>query len=464
MKNNAYFDAAELYTLFGSESLVNIDAQDNFTGVSTDSRSIEKENIFVALKGEVFDGHDKVEEAFGKGASCCIVSRERLESLKELLPHGRFIAVDDTLSALGTLANAYRSRFSLKIFAVAGSNGKTTTKEMIASVLSKKYSVLKTHANFNNRIGVPLMLFGIMPEHEVAVLEIGTNEPGEIFTLARMTEPTDGLITNIGREHLEKLIDIDGVEIEETSLFAYIRKHNGYAYINSDDTRLVRYQALMDNKLTYGTGDEAQIHAVVNYTANLNPVIEFRVNEEKFTCAMQTYGRGSALAAIAAASAGVRFEVPHDKIKEALEEFEAQKGQGYGRMFVEKKGNFKIINDCYNANPESMILALDTLSSFAFEGKKIAILGEMRELGEASAEEHINIIDKAGASGIQTFLIGKEFEKTFSNSASRYGNLTLVPSKDDIAELLVQETAPCLVLIKGSRGMRMEEIIEKIGS
>ena len=245
IENLAEFSAFELAVIFDERNLINFDLNNSYKGISIDTRKISENNIFVALKGEKLDSHDKIKEAFDKGAGACIVEKDWYNLNNNEFENYSFIVTKDNVEALGKLANFHRNRFDYPIVAVAGSNGKTTTKEMIAHVLSTKFNVLKTHENFNNLLGVPLMLLTMNENFNIAVLELGTNQPGEIFTLSKMVQPSHVIITNIGKEHLEFLIDLDGVELEETSIFADIR-NDGFAFINHDDERLSKYSQIIE--------------------------------------------------------------------------------------------------------------------------------------------------------------------------------------------------------------------------
>ncbi|HRT67697.1 MAG TPA: Mur ligase family protein, partial [Bacteroidota bacterium] len=231
LKNKVKFSGIELTAIFGESSLQNIDLKIETTGVSIDTREIEQGNIFIALVGDNIDAHSKLQEAFDKGAALAIVNKDWYEKNINYMQNLPLILVKDTLKAFQRLAQFHRYKFNSDIIAVAGSNGKTTTKEMIAAVLSKKYRILKTYKNYNNQIGVPQMLLQLNDDIDIAVIEIGTNYPGEIMILSEMIAPTAGIITNIGREHLEGFIDLDGVELEETTLLGYLKKTEGMFFL-----------------------------------------------------------------------------------------------------------------------------------------------------------------------------------------------------------------------------------------
>lgn len=464
LKNIAAFKYDEIIAaLPASAEPINCEYELDVKGVSIDSRTIEPENIFIALAGEKTDGHSKIASAFDNGARAAIISKSKFVELPEEVKQKPLISVDDTLQALGALAKFHRKRFSIPVVAIGGSNGKTTTKEMVATVLAKKFKALKTFENFNNQLGVPLMLLQMSNEYNAAALEIGTNEPGEIAILSEMTAPTHGLITNIGKEHLEKLLDLDGVEMEETHLFGYLLKKGGFAFINADDLRLNRYDIALHNKMLYGTDDKAEFKASISFDNLLRPIIKCSYQGRTYEIKMQTTGRASALNAIAAAAVASHFGVEQTEIISVLKDFIPLAGHGYARTAIEILGPFTIINDCYNANPSSMKMAIETLSEFNAKGQKIAILGDMRELGESSEEEHSEIVNLAAKCADFVLLTGAEMLKAaLANGSS---NISHFESKTALCEYLAKVHADDVVLlVKGSRGMKMEEVIQNLKS
>ncbi len=462
LKNTAAFSIADLIAIFGETTLYNPHENDSFIGVSTDSREVEKGNIFVALKGETFDGHSKIDDAFSNGAGLVIADKHWFKENNQLYSDRKFIVVNDTLKALGMLGNYHRSRFTYPVLAIGGSNGKTTTKEITAHVLAQKFKVLKTFENFNNQIGVPLMLLQMTADYEVAVLEIGTNEPGEIQILSKIIEPTHGLITNIGKEHLERLIDLDGVEMEEAFLFGHLYKSGGTAFINIDDPRLKKYINLIDNKVTFGQEPSADIYGKISLIDGMKPSIKFKCKKRECSAKMKTTGFTTGLNAIAAATVGFSFGLSPEQVREGIESFELSVIHGYGRMTLEKISGFFIINDCYNANPDSMRAAFNTVEKIRSQGKKYVVIGDMRELGKASFDEHKSIVEQASEVGDEVYCTGEEMKHGLS-FLPRVRNVTYFPDKEAIAEKLMKTIKPYdYVLVKGSRGMKMEVIIDQI--
>ena len=477
LPNKAEFKYEELIAIFGEDAVNNFNEDFQSTGVSTDTRDIAEGNIFVALPGENSDGHTRIEEAINKGASAIVCEADKAGQYDAVMRSIPYIAVNDTLDALGELAKYHRGRFSYPVVAIGGANGKTTTKDITVHLLSQKYKVLGTYKNFNNRIGVPLMLLQMNDEYNCAVLEIGTNEPGEIAILSDITDPTDGLITNIGREHLEKLINLDGVELEETFLFGKLHKTGGNSYINLNDKRLKKYTAIIEKKVGFGLreglskeGDSDLIPKEVftpdiagdmKLNEDLQPLLTLEFEGRKIEAQMQAAGYIFGINALGASAIAFKLGLSDEEIKQGLESYLPDSSNDYGRMLIEKKGNLAIINDCYNANPESMLKALDTLAEYNNKGKTIAVLADMLELGDASEEEHINIIKYAAGKAGNVFLAGPEMQKDLEKCEEATAlNTTHFTDREELKNKLSELLSDCAaILIKGSRGMKMEEFV-----
>jgi len=463
--NQAKFNTNELKSIFSVDAVL-FDEQITCDTVNIDSRVEAPNSLFVAIKGENIDAHSKISDAFKNGASVCIVNQSWYEQNKLEFQNQKFIVVSDTLKALGKLAKFHRLRFDLDILAVAGSNGKTTTKEMIASVLSKKYNVLKTYMNFNNQIGVPLMLLSLNEDIEMAVLEIGTNYPSEILILSEMVAPTAGIITNIGKEHLEGFIDLDGVESEETSLFAYLKKSDSIAFINMDDDRLKMYAMVLDNKFTYGISDDNffNLNAKIEIDNKFNTKIFFNNQEAEFELQLKAKGINFAYNSIAAFAVGLHYKVDAKDIIDALSNFTADNSSQYARMSIEDYDRLIILNDTYNANPSSTKLALDSLKLIPEVQLKIAVLGDMRELGESSINEHIEILQYASEIADYVVLFGDNYKIAVQNNP--FENCMHFQGKDQLfvylKDLITKNADKIAILVKGSRGLKMEEIVGMI--
>jgi len=432
-------------------------ARKSVRGVSTDSRTTQPGDLFIALRGESFDGHTFVGAAFAAGAVAAMVEEGFDASHLAGKP---LVVVADTTRALGALARQYRDRYDIPFLAVGGSNGKTTTKEMIAKVLEEKYNVLSTEGNMNNHIGVPMTLFRLNRKHEVAVIEIGTNHPGEIAGLCRTLDPTHGVITGIGREHLEFFGSLDGVAEEEGELFKSLScRAGGMAIVSADDPRVRVAAAPVKRKLTYGfqTRGATVKGRRVGLDGEGRASFEFRSPAMKRWHRVQLAipGKHNAANALSAAAAGVVFHVPPVRICSALESCRPVSR----RMESVSFGGVTVLNDTYNANPDSAIAALRTLASLRVRGKKIAVLADMKELGTRALEGHAEVGKEAAALGIDYLLTYGELARHIHAAAGISGAIHY-DQKNILAEYLAELITPGdAVLVKGSRGMHMEDII-----
>lgn len=433
------------------------------TGVTIDSRTVRTGDLFVALKGERTDGHDFLTNAVAAGARAVVVDRRWAsvnEALLLSLPVPRLV-VDDAVRALGELARIHRSKFEIPVLAVAGSNGKTTTKDMIAAVLSAKFSVLATDGNLNNHLGVPLTLFRLRRGHDAAVVEIGTNHPGEIAYLCDVLMPTHGLITNIGHEHLEFFRSLKGVAAAEGELFDWLRTYrarSGRIFLNGDDPFLARRRRGLRSPVVYGF--KASRPAVRGASPRLSDsgCATFMVSAGRrrgFPVTLGVPGIHAAHNALAAAAVGLTFRVPAARIQRSLGQFRPP-GK---RMEILRWRGVTVLNDTYNANPDSVRAALQTLAAMKTAGKRIAVLADMFELGEASEELHARIGREADKLGIHYLLThGPLSRATFAASTARFK--VHYDQKNMLAEYLTELVSEGdVVLIKGSRGMKMEDVV-----
>jgi UDP-N-acetylmuramoyl-tripeptide--D-alanyl-D-alanine ligase len=435
-----------------------------FKNVSTDSRTIEKGDLFIALRGENLDGHSYLKEIEQKGACAAIVDEKWFKKAPKQTKFPVFVA-RDTLWAMQDLAHNYRKKFKIPILVIAGSNGKTTTKELVAHVLGTSFNVLKTEANYNNHVGVPQMLFRLRSPHEIAVLEIGTNHPGETATLTKIIEPTHVLVTNIGKEHLEFFKNIEGVAKEETKAFFITEELGGFAFVNADDPFLAPFKELFGEwSISYGTKAGAGIAAKrIGFLTKRKLTVELKVGKKKFRAAtsiISDYAPNLLAGVIAIA---VHFRISPTKIRLALEQYTPHSKR---MEAVRTRRGVTIINDAYNANPESFASAISTLRALKTKGKKYIVSGDMFELGTASAREHASygeLLAKNDLTGY--FFTGSGMKKAFD---------ALVKKKKkapayyyDNKKQIISHLRPLLeygdiVLVKGSRGMKMEEIVEKL--
>src|SRR3989338_4527664 len=336
------------------------------TGISTDTRKIKNAELFVAIKGDKFDGHSFILDAVSKGAGAVLVQDGGITNANFKLPDVSFISVADSVKALGDIGNFHRSRFNIPVIGITGSNGKTTTKEMAAAILNKKFNALKNFGTENNNIGVPLTLMRLNGKHDVAVLEMGTNHLGEIRRLSEIARPTAIIITNIGPSHLEYLEDVDTVLKAKLEALEHMDK-DGKIILNADDDSL-RTISSTPKTVWFGFDKEADFYAD---KINLEPDgINFRLNGE-WDISLGVLGRQNVHNALAAIACAWDFGVAIDDIKDALKEFKVPNM----RMEVKRFGDIKIINDTYNANPQSMKQAIEALRDMVTDGRKILIKG-----------------------------------------------------------------------------------------
>ena len=433
------------------------------SGVSLDSRSVKAGELFLAIRGDQFDGHNFISKAIEAGAVGIIVERRWAESNEAMMVsiYVPRIVVENTVCALGHLANSYRRKFDIPIIAIGGSNGKTTTKDMLKNVLGRKYRILCTEGNLNNHIGVPQTLFRLEKNHEAAVVEIGTNHHGEIEYLCSILEPTHGLITNIGREHLEFFGTIEGVAKAENELFDWLVLHHGTAFVNADDIYLARSSKKLKKVIRYGfsTRSTGIKGTVKSLNQHAHPLLQIKPQGKKsFECLVGVPGEHNAKNALAAAAVGFTMKVPPADIQKALASFPSSNK----RMQVQRIAKVTILNDTYNANPDSTLAALATLHAMRTKGKKIAILADMLELGPHASELHEQIGKILSQYGINLLLTFGPLSKSLHDTAL-VETKAHFESKAALTEYLVHAMRDGdIVLIKGSRGMKMEDVVTSI--
>src|SRR5690606_6817416 len=366
--------------------------------VSTDTRNIPIKSIFFALKGANFNGNEFARQAINAGASFAIVDEKQFEDEENYISY-----VENTINALQKLTQFHRSKLNIPIIALTGSNGKTTTKELITSVLSERYNVLATKGNLNNHIGVPLTLLSISQMHEIAVVEMGANHQKEIEFLCKIAQPDFGYITNFGKAHLEGFGGVEGVIKGKSELYQYLKNNQKTAFVNADDA--LQLELTKDlNRITFGTKESVDYLFQINENQTGNcPEIIFEGNSFQSKL-VGNYNVHNVAAAIAI---GLKFEVPTDKIKSGIEDYRADNN----RSQIVQSQHRQIILDAYNANPSSMEAAL--LNFAKLEGTKAVILGDMFELGQESSAEHQRIAEMANSLEFEKiFLIGKHFSQT----------------------------------------------------
>uniref|UniRef100_Q3ANV7 UDP-N-acetylmuramoyl-tripeptide--D-alanyl-D-alanine ligase n=1 Tax=Chlorobium chlorochromatii (strain CaD3) TaxID=340177 RepID=Q3ANV7_CHLCH len=436
--------------------------------VVIDSREVSEGGLFVALHGERTDGHRYVNDVFQHGATWAMVNRSWYEAEGHPLPphHKGFLVVEDTVAGLQHLAVRYRNTFSIPIVAIGGSNGKTTTKEMVAAVLASDSSAVSmSQGNRNNHLGVPLTLLQMRHSTERAVVEVGINHPNEMAMLAELVAPTHLLLTNIGHEHLEFLGDLDGVAKAETQLYDYARQHGATAFINADDERLRAAAEGMPFRIDYSLHEAVDSlvwaeDVTVERDGRLSFLLVTKGRSEQERLRLHFTGRHNVLNAVAAATVGLQFGISLHHICEGLAGL--QPAPGWKRLEVVEVGGVRLLNDTYNANSDSMRRAIDALCDMPCNGRRIAVVGDMLELGDAAEVEH-----QAVAHYIQRSLVTKLF--TFGTQAAAicrhapelcYGSYSEHSALlDDLLHVLSEGD---VVLVKGSRGMRLELIVDGV--
>lgn len=417
--------------------------------VTTDSRDCPKGSIFVALKGASFDGNKFAAMALEKGCSYAVVDE------KEYAVDGddRYILVDDALVAFKELAREHRRQFDIPVIGITGTNGKTTTKELISAVLAEKYNVMHTEGNFNNDVGVPKTLLRLRPEHEIAVVEMGASHPGDIKKLIDYVEPTCGMITNVGRAHLQGFGSFEGVKRTKGELYDFIKAHEGLIFLNESNADLVEMAGNreMPRIETYGRDGEGSI---TGHVVSCAPFLKFswRRKGSEGECEVQTHliGAYNIDNMLAAITIGLHFGVDIEKINHALGSYMPSNDRS--ELTVTEHNH--LVVDAYNANPSSMAAALENFKLMDVPSK-MAILGDMRELGEYSDVEHQKVVDKLKEYNINNvWLVGPEFEKT-KTDFRKFHNVDEVK-----AEIARQQPQGHYILIKGSNGIRLFELPE----
>ena len=429
--------------------------------ITTDSRDCPQGSIFLALKGESFDGNKFAVQALEKGCAYAIVDDPSLVGSDDK----KIIIVNDCLQTFKDLAREHRRQFNIPVIGITGTNGKTTTKELVAAVLSKKYNVLYTQGNFNNDVGVPKTLFRLTKEHEIAVIEMGASHPGDIKTLAETAEPTCGLITNVGRAHLQGFGSFEGVIKTKCELYDFLRtREDGLIFINADNEHLMN-QISDDEDIwltPYSTDSENQYSCISGEVIACDPFLKFRWREPLLTLEQEgrsikwhkvqthligAYNIDNLLAAIAV---GINFGVDRKQICAALENYVPSNNRS--QMTVTEKNH--LIVDAYNANPSSMMAALENFKLMQADNK-MAILGAMRELGDVSQEEHQRIVDYLQTTDIKTvWLVGEEFE----NIRCDYPKFKDVEAVK--AAIAAEQPAGHYILIKGSNSTKLFQLPE----
>lgn len=413
------------------------------SGVQIDTRSITPDCIFFCLKGANFNGNTFAKEALEKGAKYVVIDEE-LYFIDE-----RTILVTDALLELQRLSNKHRKQFKIPILGITGSNGKTTSKELISAVLSTQLNVHFTKGNFNNHIGVPLTLLQLTDAHEIAVIEMGANKPGDIQELAEIAEPTHGIITNIGRAHLEGFGSLEGVVRTKTELYKHIAAHDGELFVNFED-KILTANIPADTKIYYYNNP----YEFSGELVHLSPFVEMKWTEngtQSDLLKTHLVGEYNYINFLAAIRIGRYFGISAENVSKAIESYIPSNN----RSQVEKTENNTIIVDCYNANPTSMQSALKSFAAIDNHAK-IFILGDMREMGNDAEMVHQEILDLTIELRLSGFFIGEEFLKL----KGQHPQAIFLKSTDPLIEHFEQNPPKdLLILLKGSRGIALEKIL-----
>jgi len=415
----------------------------NSTGVCTDTRKVKARTIFFALKGDNFNGNKYAKQAINDGCSYAIVDEE------DFVLNDYYILVDSVLKTLQDLAKFHREQFNIPVIGITGSNGKTTTKELIGEVLNKKYNVLMTQGNLNNHLGVPFTLLNLTSAHDIAIIEMGANKAGDIKELVEIALPTHGIITNIGTAHIEGFGSLQGVIDTKTELYDFIENRNGKLFVNSNDKLLLECLPKVET-MTYGSKGSK----VNGELLELTPYVNFKWSANSFESGIlktNLVGAYNYINFLASIIIGIEFSVNKHDISDAIEEYIPTNN----RSQVTKTDRNMLIVDCYNANPTSMKSAIDSFEMIKGTDK-LLILGYMLELGHISDGEHEKIVNLLIEKKFDAILVGKEFVKQKSPFRT-YQNTEILIKNENMS--LLKDTT---ILLKGSRGIKLEDLIGKL--
>ncbi len=439
-------------------SIYNPDGYKSARRVTIDSREVKPNSIFIAIKGEKFNGHDFVNEALNKGANAVLINEDELNKYDAC--DGTIVTVENTIQALGDLANTWRKKLQAKVIGITGSNGKTTTKEILSVLLAEKFKVQATVRNNNNHIGVPLTIFSCNEKHEVLIAETGTNHFGEISYSSKILQPDYALITNIGASHLEYLKNLQGVKKEKIALFDETVKNKGIVFINTDDTRLRPLVSKYKN-ISFGIRQDSDVKTTTSgFTKNGKIILHIRNKKNYINCVSPLFGEHNAKNLFAAIVISLKLGLTKKEILHGIEKIKPVKQRLNTKIFK----NVLLVDDTYNANPQSMRAAFEAVKMISLYPKKIALLGDMFELGTESQKEHQLLATSILKNKIdEVYLLGKQMknlakklrgEKVICRHFSTREGLGNFLDKYSLQELVV--------LVKGSRGMKMEEFVNQI--
>ncbi|WP_158991827.1 UDP-N-acetylmuramoyl-tripeptide--D-alanyl-D-alanine ligase [Mucilaginibacter sp. L196] len=422
--------------------------------ISTDTRKIAADSLFFALKGDKFDANTFAEQAIAAGAAYAIIDNQTYQL------GDKYVLVDDVLTALQDLARYHRKQLSIPVVGLTGTNGKTTTKELINAVLSQKFKTLATQGNLNNHIGVPLTILSIDRTHEIAVIEMGANHQKEIELLSSIAQPSHGLITNIGKAHLEGFGGVEGIKKGKGELYDFLKADDGVAFVNGDDVVLMDMQKSrpLSKVVLYGTSNKD--NTVIGKLTENSPLLALewtnKLSGKSYPVKTQLTGAYNLDNILAAICIGVYFELETDEINAGITGYQPQNN----RSQIKQTETNTLICDYYNANPSSMQVAIENIGKLQ-ANRKVLILGDMFELGDESPAEHAAVIKKALDTDVdERIFIGKEFAKQKSQVKSQRSGIKFYNTAEEAIEVLKADPIKnSTILIKGSRGMALERLV-----
>ena len=435
---------------------------DSFDNVSIDSRNVNGNSIFIAIKGETTDGHNYIDKVVKAKVRLIFVNKKWFNKNKNKYSKQNFVVVADTIKSLGLLALIHRDRMNIPVFAVAGSNGKTSTKDIIAEVLSKKFNIIKTEGNFNNHIGLPLTLLRIEDHHNFCVAELGSNHFNELEYLCNIAKPDFALVTNIGKEHLEFFKDLKGVAKEEFQVYDWVNKNGSCCFYNLDDSFIKAYYGKhKNNSFTYSYKYISDVKGMMEGFDNaFRPKLTFKYNNKNYKTYINTFGKHSYFNGLSAIAVGIYFGIQPSVISDALKSISNISSK---RMEFKEYRGIKVINDAYNSNPDSVKLGLETMKDFKSKGRKHIILSDMLEMGMASKSEHKEIGHLLKKMNFDfNYFFGDMSYHTFKGARGLKNSFYFEDKADLSVFLKVNIKDGDILYVKGSRGMKMEEVIQDV--
>jgi UDP-N-acetylmuramoyl-tripeptide--D-alanyl-D-alanine ligase len=453
-----HLNIEDIFNLPGSV-IFEPDKLKNINYVSIDSRKIKPNTLFIALKGERFDGHNFAKDAIKNGAAAIVINKKRLNQFNDVKVS--IVTVKDTKIALGDIARIWRKKINAKIIGITGSSGKTTLKDMLSQLLSEKYCVNKTEANNNNHIGVPLTILNTNEKHQVLVAELGTNHFGEIPYTASILSPDYSLITNIGDSHLEFLKTKSGVWKEKSFLFEETIRNGGKVFLNYDDPIIKAKHSSKRRQISYGFSGRVDVRGKINsYTDDGKPIVGVSFKKKNYEFTLPIYGDQSAKNFIAACAVTLEMGLSIDQIKNAIKMLKAP----IGRLDVQQYKNFILIDDTYNANPDSTRTAIELVGRIKTFKRKILMLGDMLELGKSSIKLHQGLKDViVNASIDEVYTVGSKMKYLYEKF-DRTDILAIHFTRREVLKSYIKHLNfnDSVILVKGSRGLRMEEFVAEI--